>query len=263
MSNETENKYAAKIAALLRKAESTTHEEEAEALREKAYALMAKWGVDDAMAAAAAEQAGGPREKIEKRTVRFTDQFAVAWSRLWNGTALGMGGLKVVQEQLRNSRGRLNGQIDLHVVGHESDLDRFLSLVTSLRLQAQREEARWWALHRYDFHETEDGGARMLTPSEGFRQRREFLFGFAAGVRKKLEAQRVQATRETTGSALVLVDRQALVLAEAPKLVGAFAPQTDWLSHGTAGAKRAGVQAGLQSDLGDKRLGGKRTLPAA
>jgi hypothetical protein len=262
--DDNKAKYAAKIAALLKKAESTPHTGEADLLREAAFKLSAKWGVDDAMAAAAAEAAGGPREKIEKRTIRFTDQFARGWSFLWNNVAIGMGGLKVVETGLRNPKtGRLNGQMDLHVIGHESDVDRFITMVTSLRLQAQREEMRYWAKHRYDYYPTVDGGSRQLTQSEGFRQRREFIIGFGDGVREKLEAQRVEATEETTGSALVLVDRAQLVAREVPTYFKVLVEEPDWLSHGTGDANSAGNQAGWKADLGNKRMDGKRSLPAA
>ena len=232
--------YAAKIAALLAKAEATDNDHEAEAFSAKAEALMIKWGVDEAMLAAVA--GNNNPEKIVKADLEQTGVYHTAWMMLANNIAIGLGSLQTVRSTWKNTT-------MVHVIGHESDVARFRMLFESLKAQADGAVKHWWKLNRDSFTDW-DGTVDQGT---GFRARRSFLISFGSVVNRRLRAERREVVAETTGADLVLVSRSKRV----EEALGDFFPRlgTGRASrmHGSAAGHAAGRAAGQSANLGGSR----------
>ena len=179
-----------RIRALLAKAESTEFVEEAEALTDKAQALMARHAIDTAVLA----QRGGrsPSGQVQARRLHLDDPHTEAKAAVVQAVC-SANGVRVV---LVPSLGIAT------LVGAAGDVDGVELLVTSLLVQATRalgEAAR-----------TEGGRARSSA------YRRGFLYSFAQRVEERLTQASEQATTEAGaayGAALqpVLAQRAAAV----------------------------------------------------
>jgi hypothetical protein len=113
----------AKVRALLAKAESTTFEEEANALTAKAQELIARHAIDDAFAQSSGEQV---REAPIARRIWVDDPYAAAKGQL----------LAVVGASNRANVIWDESYAHMSIVGFESDLETVEILFTSLLVQA-------------------------------------------------------------------------------------------------------------------------------
>ena len=191
--------YAAKIAALLAKAESTDNAAEAEAFSAAAEKLMLKWGITEAMAAEAKAGATAS-EPIVQRREEQTGSYHAAWMNLANSVVLGLGSLRLLKSTWRTST-------TIYVIGHESDVDRFFTLFHSLKAQAEGAMKAWWKTQRDDYR----GWDGEILQGEAFRARRAFIIGFGRAVQSRLRAERRAVVEETTGADLVLAGRDRRV----------------------------------------------------
>lgn len=243
----SDTSYAAKIAALLAKAEATDNDHEAEAYSAKAEILMLKWGVDEAMLAAATGNTN--TERIVKAEFLQTGVYHTAWMLLANSIAIGLGSLKLVKSTYGTNRTLV------YIIGHESDVARFRMLFDSLKAQAEGASKHWWKANRTDFTDWYgeiDNGA-------GFRARRSFLISFGAAVSDRLRAERADVIAETehtstgTSADLVLVNRAKRV----EDAVSDFFPRLGngraSRMQGSAAGSRAGRAAGQRANLGGAR----------
>lgn len=239
----TEKKIMERITLLLRKAESTTPEE-AEALTEQAERLMNRHAIDQA-AVEAARRARGETvvaDPIVMRSFTFTGGWAVleATFRGHIGVAFG---LRVIHFPNTASNRRMV------VVGHESDVNRVVAVMESLRRQADIAMQVW---------ERNDASVQLMALSGGGRTvrgwRRSYLLGFASGAARRIKANRLQAEQEVkgTGTDLVLVDRRAAV---DQYVDGAFGkmrnsrpPTVNQQAH------HAGRRDGLAASTGERQL---------
>src|SRR5215831_9905788 len=80
--NDTQKDWARKIDAMLRKAESTNHPEEADAFIRSAQALMTKYAIDEAMLESARRAKGEGRDEIVEEEFVTTGNFLVAFGNL-------------------------------------------------------------------------------------------------------------------------------------------------------------------------------------
>lgn len=243
-----DNPYAAKIAALLAKAEDpAATPEEAQTYSEKAEALMVKWGVSDAMAAAA--RGGSVRaEKIVERVHTIHHRYYQAEVMLVHNIATGVGTIKVLKRDLYNHTSRV------YLIGYESDLDRVETLWHSLWLQATSAVDKWWKPYRKTLGYTPKS-------SEVFNARRNFLLSFGSAVRVRLrEMYAKEEANGEPGTALALVDRGKQVddrMAEMyPNTKSARGLKTGWTgrTEGHAAGKKAnigqsGVTTGRKGEL--------------
>lgn len=225
-----------KIKKLLRLAERAGTEHEAETARLAAMRLMTKWGIEAAML-------GDLEEKQEQIVTRFTAPFPKAFIKPRTSIAgcvvKGMGNMQIW----------ISGNL-VAVMGFESDVDRALTFIPSVLIQADHEVSRWWKSYELREH---------LTAAEAKRAKRSFLFAFGNEVQRRLAEMRreeVAASEQETGksTALVLRDRGAMVaekftaevagnLRSARSVKGSF--------HGGA----AGREAGARARLGGQSLG--------
>lgn len=247
----------ARIQALLAKAESTTFPEEAKALTAKAYELMQKWAIDDAMLAHHRKASGvdpeiikidmpyspfkGPKEDLLCDVAKLCDCKPIITSaRVKNRNWRTEGGPKY----------RHVGYVQ--VIGFPQDVRFVEMLYTSLLLQAEVE-----------FLSTEVQG-RMADecshPGHRTRWRNTFQDGFNYEVTRRIRGMRrtvrAEAETATPGTGLVLADK-------ADKVQAAFKEafpdafninRTSGRQESTGSAGALGRQAGARADVGGPKV---------
>jgi hypothetical protein len=225
------------IRALLAKAERTENEHERDAYNAKAAELMAKYGIDHAVAAKAGRTG---TEQIVTRTLQPEDPFA----RIKATVLCWIARPHNVESFIRTS-GRAFKSVTL--VGYESDVEMVEMLFTSLLLQINT-------------------GIHRRVPGEGQQAasyRRSYILGFGTKVQERMNESRTRATREAgTGTDLVLADRYAVVKAYLTREHGTM--RTTKISIGQHGGYRDGREAGARADIGGARVGttGRRAVNA-
>jgi Protein of unknown function (DUF2786) len=233
------------VRRLLAKADAAATPEEADAYTAKAMELMARHGIDAAVAAAAAPG----RDEPGLLQVTVQDPYSPGKARLlaWTAEALRC---RAVLHQLPG--GRVTA---VSIVGFGSDRERVELLYTSLLLQATGQLTR------------------LRPPWRGesvAAYRRSWLHGFAVTVGQRLRAAEEAAVRERdegappggTSVALVLADRsQRVERAYAEEFPQVHSARRTTLS-GTGFGE--GVAAGALADLGGPAVdaGGRQALGA-
>ena len=214
------------IRKLLAKAEGAATPAEAQAYTAKAVELMARHGIDVAVAAAA--EPG--RDGIGAVRVPMHDPYSAAKARLLGWVASAFGCRCVLH-------GAWGGRVgSVTVFGHASDRERVEVIYTALVLQATSQVVR----------------LRPPRPGESVAAyRRSWLHGFAIEVHRRLaaaEAGAAAAAPAAPSVAPVLADRRARVdeaYAEAfPELGRARRSVLSGSGYG------AGTRAGSRADLG-------------
>lgn len=236
----TENKWTAKIQALLAKAESTTSEQESSALMAKAQELMLKFAIDEAMLAKA-----DPSRKSRPITVTLD----------FGKNRTGIKALRILLAGLADvNRCKVwmhHGRRYLSIAGFEEDVKFVEMLYRSIEVQMASACA------------VETPMAASLGVSKA-TFKTNFMYGYVSRVIARLrEAQRV-ATREATATssstALVLVDRKAQVDRYVEDTVGKLSRGAGARHQGNAAAYAQGSAAGARADVsgGRNNLGGQR-----
>ncbi|ALE83661.1 hypothetical protein XF36_11265 [Pseudonocardia sp. HH130629-09] len=220
-----------RIRKLLAKAERAGTPDEAEIYTDKAFALMARHGIDEALLAAA-PGAGARADPIGRSRITVDNPYSGAKARLLGWTASALRCRWVMHDQRGGSVAAVT------VFGFAADRERVELLYTSLLLQATAALA----------------AVRPPDPGESVAAyRRSWIYGFAGRVYERLCAAERSALGETeaeTGRAaasteLVLADRGAEVDraydAEFGRLRRARRPQVSGsgFRHGAAAADRA------------------------
>lgn len=259
-----QEKYATKIAGLLRKAESTTPEE-AELLIAKAQELMTKYAIDEQMLAAASGKTAD--DQIEQRTLVFVGilreaKMAVAsmLRNVNNCKAVHMDGKNSYESRTVDGKSYKDWD-EVIITGYRTDIDRLELMNASLQIQCAQALSSWY----------KEAKVPWWSKTDSFRERRQFIFGFAQGVGTKLtvaarageeaaikaEAER---TSKTTGQAAESV---ALVLRNRKDTV------QDWFDQhygntlrnrysrvqtGSRASGDAGRAAGASADIGQSGL---------
>jgi hypothetical protein len=225
----------ARIRALLSKAESTDFEAEAQTYREKAFALMAEHGIEEAMLAAS----GAVTDDIETRVIVIPAPYALDKVYLLNAIAQPLNGHVV----------RYKGTADMYVklTGYASDLERIELLYTSLLLQQASGAAR----------EMRSGWNAAQTRSN----RKAWMLGFAHEVYARLKAANTVAQTAAeastgTSTALVLRDRSKAVEEASKAANGRIRKGGARKLNGNGYTE--GRAAGARADLGHRRVGGTR-----
>jgi hypothetical protein len=243
MSEHDQVKWAHKIAALLKKAESTTPEE-AEALTARAEQLMIKFNIDSAVQHAYRALNGkSVEEKIVEKSFTFTGTYhrALLYTFVDVATALGF--------KVTFRRG--NNWSSMMIMGFESDVTGGELIIASLQLQLVSALNTWWKT--YD-------DKTWLRPMEKFKSRRSFMFAFGEAVcaRVYLSRRNLIADAEVThpGTALAVRTREQK-LADAYEALGVRTVKvkqeiTDYDAY------IEGYRAGENSDTGDKQVVNER-----
>jgi hypothetical protein len=190
-----EDKVIELIRQIIAKAEATPYPAEAETLMQRAQVLMARHSVDQAMVNA--KRADKDRERIVERTVELSGIYATAHVTLFGCVAEGHGSVRVIR-----TLGGLRNHEKVTLVGHESDAFAVEMLATSLMVQSRTALNVWWpTVRRY-----------YASGHESTRARRDYLVGFAVGVKSKMtDAMSSVMVQESASTALVLRGRSDAV----------------------------------------------------
>lgn len=245
MENGTDSRLDT-IRKLLAKAENpAATEHERDAFNKKAFELMARYGIDQALLA---EDAPG-RDQVDNRFIDIDQPYALEKSGL----------LWAVASALRCKGVRHPGRAHqkFHLFGMASDLDRVELLYTSLLVQVS---------HGLAVTRPEHPGESVAA------YRRSWVAGFSLAVGSRLREAEARAadqhrtehdTARSTPAAQGPGRALAVVFADRDQQVAeAFA--VDYPTTRTARTRRlsgsgryAGYAAGQRADLGGSRLGGK------
>lgn len=233
MTEPTESQLE-RVRRLLALAENAGSEHEAELAQGKAMEAMAKYGIDQAMLAAA----GKVKDEVILRRITIRNPYSDSKASMLGWLAMAMRCEAVL---IRDPGGRSTGAVD--VVGYESDIDRVEILFTSLLLQATGQV----------IHVTPPYWENVSTAR--FRKNWFYAFAIAATKRVKALEERAAANTETvvvdeeeTSTALVLVDRKAQV----DRTFHSYFPNLGKRKQVKLGAGAAeGMRAGQKADLGN------------
>ena len=249
------DKYEAKIAALLRKAETTTPEE-AEALTQRAAEMMIKYGIEQA--AIDARRIGqDAREEIVQRNIFFDGVYAGGMVVMGHlvAQALGLETLRSANvHQKDQSTGKTRKGEMLWLIGFKSDVEQAMTLIASLQLQCVVALDAWWK------GEMSDPYNKTASAMNKFKMRRAFIMSFGSGAGHRIKQMRVRVEEEadntTPGTALVLVDRRKQVRNYVDEHFG-NRRQSRGLSSDARGSG-AGYAAGRNANVGGSALNGGR-----
>ena len=254
-------KYADKIAALLRKAESTPHPEEAETFFTKAAELMAKYAIDEAMLASREGRKQDDKYAEEEFVTIGIYRHALYWIDYYCLIAAGCEAFQISHPGPRVIDGREYAQTRVLVgCGFTTDLERARMLAASLKLQAMRAEISWWDANSYRYE--------WETKGKQHAARRGFMLAFAQGAWSIMTKQNEQAKQDAnkehgeSSVALVLADKKDLVRAEFeknhPDLTKGRSSRMD---DGGYEARSAGYNEGKRADVGRPAAGtGRKAL---
>lgn len=236
-----------KIALLLKKAETTTPEE-AEALTAKAIELMQKYGITQALLNS---RSTGEKERIEKVVIPLKGIYAKAYMTMMHAVAVAYG-TRAYYTRWKQS------DIDLTIVGFESDVAQLKVLLASLQLQVVVALSTW-------VKDNQEALANA-TNMEKFKARREFIGSFGYGAATRISRARASAVKEsestTPGTALVLRDRETAIDDFIKETVKFAKSRGNREKPGGLGSSSAGYMAGKNANTGDKQVGNRRALDA-
>jgi hypothetical protein len=225
-----------RVRNLLAKAEGTDNEHERDTFMSAAAALMAKYGIEQAMVESTQQERVTPINK------RYIVEAGGGWAR--RRAEL----LYHVAEALR-CKGIVdpgeNGNWVVHLFGYPADVERAEMLFTSLLLQMAS------ALNRVQipFYERSPRAYRN-----------SFLLGYISQVRKMLREREAQAVEEVpqekrAGTEVALLDRSVVLASE----VSAVYPKMRLRKPTTSGGGYgAGRDAGSRANLGGTGLENRR-----
>lgn len=246
----TQEKWADKIAALLRKAESTTPEE-AEALMSKAQELMAKYAIDEAMIRAAQGSKTKHSDPITWDEFVTVGIYRHALYKI-DYYCLLVFGCQVIEipgSPWKTIDGRVFKETRvLRAVGLTSDIHMARMMATSLKLQCMRAESVWWKEHQHLY--------KGLKHSEQHRARRGFMFAFGAAAFTKLKEANARAKTSAESEhgrdsvALVLRDKSMIISDEFNRVYPQTRKTRSRINQGDTFAQLHGYKAGERADVG-------------
>lgn len=257
-----EEKYADKIAKLLRKAETTTPEE-AEALVAKAQELMTTYAISEAMIAKAT--GNSKPEEIIRKVISYTGIYRSALFDIGNAIGVANG----CRTMISNVTWSKPHRTDLILIGFQSDVDRAVMLDASVQIQAASAFHRWVKESAELF--------RFMSNMDKYKEKRDFFMGFASGLSGKLAAAN-RAARETAAkdeAARAGVDNKAATESVALVLRSRKDQVNDWMdqqygktlrsvsrrySGGSGAGRGEGRIAGRNADTGGSRLGNRKSI---
>lgn len=283
MTDDQAIKYADKIAKLMRLAEKAGTKEEADAAIAKAQELMTSYAISEELVNQARGENAKTKEEIVQKDLHFTGIYKEALMQI--GYAIvNANDCRGVYYKLdaRKAWTRPDGTevpkrpatLRLTVTGFESDVRRVEMLNASVQIQATSAQVRW--------NDQNKDAIAWMSGMDKFKERREFLYGFASGLGSQLrEAKRrgqeaarkeeeerlansgVSAADAKTASSdsvsLVITSKRDRVNDYIDKSYGKLRSSSSRRSTGSYGAGDAGRAAGRSADAGGTgRVGGGR-----
>lgn len=260
-SRSASEKWAHRVAALLALAEEAAKqgdEAKQDEYLQKASALQLKYAVEDAMIS----KQGGKAEEItyadfcrESNTplIKAKRDLINALAQLHRGKALLMSEWQPCKPSKRYPSGmRLNRRAYIRVYAHEGDLAFINQLYTSLILQMQTMMAA------DERHVAGHYGGKVANA-----WRVSYAYGWVGRVIVRMQLMKrrneEEAEASTPGTALVLVDRKALVDKKISDMYGKLRQNNIRRDDASPEGRAAGRAAGDRADLGGKKVGGSST----
>ena len=228
-----DDKYAKRIADLLKIAEGGD-DAEAQTALEHAERLMARYGIDRAVAMSRGEQHD---EQIVQHRIELDGIYSKAY--MLGASRVGPTiNVKILMVNWPRSK-----RITLIVTGYQSDVDNFKTLFTSLMLQAVTSANR---------HAKEDTYFNYFTPAQKFTFRRSHIVGFFDGAADRIQSTRLTVFSETTGSELAVRSRMTAVEEWVDQTYGQLGTTKTRMNISTGYG--SGVEAGRQAMTGEPQL---------
>lgn len=237
MGNDELERLMDKVRALLAKAESTSFPEEAKLLSAKAFDLMEKYSIDQAML-----REGRKVEANEMGREDFDIKAPHSYTRM---------GLASVVLRAMDCRSVITKDTAalrrLTSIGMKHDLAAARVLIDSLFTQQARELAK--AIKSKPSYEH----GRTFTHN--------FLLGYASEVGMRLTAQKDLTKKQyeedhSTSTALALVDKGAAVTSAFNQAYPRTRTRQAHSAYASASGQQAGRAAAQRADLGNRNLGG-------
>lgn len=238
MSDFTNDPKISVIKALLKQAESAAklgNQAEADTYNEKASALIAKYGVDQALLA----EKGQIKDALISRRITIPDNYAMDKRVLLHRIVIALGA-KVIFLTIKKPGTAQSYSYVGHVFAFESDMERiqflFDLLSTQMVLGAAAANVPLWE------------NARSY--------RKSWMLGFADAINARLKRHVKQASTDSgTGTDLVLFNRSSAV----EKAYKTAYPKTHTSGRSLQGTGRSdGYAAGQRASLGTNNIGGSR-----
>lgn len=234
-----------KIKQMLRKAEDpASSEHEREAFTEAAEKMMLRLGIEMAELESVGERKADP---IVQVALAWRGSYSIAMIPFVCRVADGFGNLTILQstfdDMLRVS----------YVIGHQSDVEQFQQLVSSLHLQVMSALKVWQREHRER--------RRWFTDMEKYTENRSFILGFGSRVGTRLrDLRNVEEQTASTGAALVLRSKQHAVDAWVSNSHPDLKPGRGGMKTDSWAARAAGAEAGENARLSSASLETRRRL---
>lgn len=242
------DKQVDRINALLAKAEAASTQEEADTYNAKASELMIRYGVEQAMLAAARGEADAS-EEIVKITIDFKGQFAQAQMRLAWHVAQSLTGEAVTGFKTTDYK----GGVHLTLIGFDSDISNVKAMIASLLLQCESEMFDWW--------EYEKAAYKGQGQYDKTVARRSFIEGYSSAASKKIRDVYSRVVKEEqakeTGTAVALVDRKKQVDNYMRSHFSVGKGRSSY-SRSDAAGRSAGRAAGARADVGGRGVSNSR-----
>jgi len=259
----------AKIAKLLALAESS-NPHEAELAQAQAERLMVKWGIDEAVVRALDKSKGRKKVEVVEKRVHFFGIYAHASQLMGSGMGHVYGSVRVLVGQGYAKDPAKNDKPSkaymIYVIGHEDEVDRFITLIRSLEVQATNAVNAWWkgrersrkenGVNDYDPFSM---STVKLTPMEAFKARRQFIISFSAAAQSRVAKMRasvlaeVKKERGGTSTELALTDQAAEVDAFMKRVYPSLKSVRSNLK-GSSEGRTAGHRAGASADIGGTQI---------
>lgn len=248
--------WEAKIRKLLAVAEDPAMTEEAaETYRQKAYALMTQFEIEEATLRRDERLATEKVIRLDWKDVDLGKTYAYEFSHLVANVAKAHGMHGYIGKSYYNLDGSVvRGAARSYpvIVGFESDVERLKMLVQSLITQcntALTKHVKAWVAERKDSWYTP-------TASDKYNQRRSFIVGYG----ERLEDRITEARRATVQEAEVSAPGTALVLVSKSEQVDSWVNENMTFSAGRSkrygyDGAAAGRRAANSADLGQQRFG--------
>lgn len=251
----TGEKYADKIAKLLRKAESTNSQEEADALFSKAQELMLTYAISEEMLAKA--QGKTIEDKIVTDYIDYSGSYREALFDIGAAIARANDCKVLITKNAYagyDDKGKMKTVTRLTMIGFRSDVDRVRLLDASIQIQAALALRNW----------AKENVKGYWSGMEKYKQRRAFLFGYASGLSAQLMDARRAAVKTVSdehgekGVALVLADKSARVKDWMDEQYGNSLRTVKRSYEKPAGGFTGGFNAGKNANVNRPSVGGNK-----
>ena len=252
MTDPNEPTILRRVRALMDKANSTEFEGEAKTFRDKAFELMAAYGIEQAVLEATGKAA---TDDITTIRIDFVSSFSFEKHMLLRAISTALGCKTIMTPSGKSV-------LYTEVVGHRSDLERVEFLYTLLLIQAETGAAKLKAHSHGGYY----GPRTVAAHTRALRA--AYLRGFGEEVGGRLTAIQRHAANQSDvahagdgapGAALVLASRWEVV----ERAFGELFPETSehkTRRHYNKKGYAAGQAGGRNADLGQDRFAHRKAL---